>query len=87
MKANNLMKRIYNSKDGAIAEIERITEDFETEIKTTPIKVTRIIEYIGTPEWVKKTLDNGLIPSGEGEYAFPNGCLIRSHIQDIQMKE
>jgi hypothetical protein len=46
-------------------------------------KVVRVIEYYGTPEWIEKTLSNGLIPNGDGEVEFPNGCKIKSYIQEI----
>lgn len=39
------------------------------------IKVTRVIEYIGTPEWIDSTLQHSMLKQENDQYGMPHGTI------------
>ena len=46
------------------------------------IRCLRILEYIGTQNWIEKTMDNSYVPFN-GERTINNGNIIRSYLIDM----
>jgi hypothetical protein len=46
-------------------------------MKNEKVRIVRILEYVGTREWLETTLNKGAVPAN-GQYVVNNECYIKS---------